>query len=72
LANAAEFYIGKQGLDSTFGAASSSVVLLVWVYYSAQIVLYAAEFTCIYATRYGARRGSLKEPSRPERVVSTS
>jgi membrane protein len=66
------FYIGKQGLDSTFGAASSIVVLLIWVYYSAQIVLYAAEFTYVYATRYGSRRGSLKEPSRPERVASTS
>jgi membrane protein len=32
-------YIGKQGLDSTFGAAASLVVLLVWVYYSSQIVL---------------------------------
>ena len=39
------FYIGKQGLESTFGAASSVSVLLVWVYYSAQIVLYGAEFT---------------------------
>ena len=52
------FYIGKQGLESTFGAASSIVVLLVWVYYSAQIVLYGAEFTYVYARRCGSRRGS--------------
>jgi membrane protein len=52
------FYIGKQGLESTFGAAASIVVLLIWVYYSAQIVLYGAEFTYIYASRYGFRRGS--------------
>jgi membrane protein len=49
-------YVGKQGLESTFGAASSIVVLLIWVYYSAQIVLYGAEFTSVYAARYGSRR----------------
>jgi membrane protein len=54
------FYVGKQGLESTFGAASSIVVLLVWVYYSAQIVLYGAEFTYAYAVRYGSRRGTQK------------
>ena len=54
------FYIGKQGLESTFGAAASIVVLLVWVYYSAQIVLYGAEFTYVYASRYGSKRDSPK------------
>jgi membrane protein len=39
------FYIGKQGLESSFGAAASLVVVLIWVYYSAQIVLMGAEFT---------------------------
>jgi membrane protein len=39
------FYIGKQGLESTYGAAASIVVVLIWVYYSAQIVLFGAEFT---------------------------
>jgi membrane protein len=38
-------YIGKQGLESTYGAASSLVVILIWVYYSTQIVLLGAEFT---------------------------
>lgn len=37
------FYVGKQGLESTYGAASSLVVVLIWVYYSAQIVLFGAE-----------------------------
>jgi hypothetical protein len=46
-------YIGKQGLESTFGAAASLVVLLIWVYYSAQIVLLGAEFTRAYARRRG-------------------
>jgi membrane protein len=38
------FYIGKQGLESTYGAAASLVVMLIWVYYSSQIVLFGAEF----------------------------
>jgi len=45
-------YIGKQALDSTYGAAASLVVLLIWVYYSAQIVLLGAEFTHVYAGMY--------------------
>ena len=39
------FYIGKQGLESTYGASASIVILLIWVYYTAQIVLFGAEFT---------------------------
>jgi membrane protein len=44
-------YIGKESFDSTYGAAASLVVLLIWVYYSSQIVLLGAEFTHVYATR---------------------
>ncbi len=50
------WYIGTQGLESTYGAAASIVVLLVWVYYSAQIVLFGAELTHAYATMFGSRR----------------
>ena len=50
------WYIGKQGLESTYGAASSIVVLLVWVYYSEQIVLFGAELTHAYATKVGSQR----------------
>jgi membrane protein len=39
------WYIGRQGLESTYGAASSLVVLLVWVYYTSQIVLLGAELS---------------------------
>jgi membrane protein len=49
-------YIGKQGLESTYGAAASIVVVLIWVYYTAQLVLMGAEFTNVYARRYGSKR----------------
>ena len=47
--SAISWYIGTQGLKSTYGAAASVVVLLIWVYYSAQIVLFGAEITHTYA-----------------------
>ena len=50
-------YIGNSGIASGFGAAASLVVMLVWVYYSAQIFLLGAEFTWLYAHRAGSRRG---------------
>jgi membrane protein len=50
-------YIGKSGVASGFGAAASVVALLVWVYWSAQIFLIGAEFTWVWAHRFGSRRG---------------
>jgi len=49
-------YIGKSGLTSVFGAAGSLVVVLLWVYYSAQIFLMGAEFTWAYALTFGSRK----------------
>ena len=49
-------YIGRSGVVSGFGAAGSLVVVLVWVYYSAQIFLIGAEFTWVYANTCGSRR----------------
>ena len=53
-------YLGKTSLGSTYGAAGSLVVLLVWVYYSAQVFLLGAEFTHVFARRYG--RGASSRP----------
>lgn len=50
------YYVGKLGLESTYGAAASLVMLLLWVYYSSQIVLLGAEFTHVYAKRRDARQ----------------
>jgi membrane protein len=46
------WYIGSQGLESTYGAAASIVILLLWVYYTAQIVLFGAEITHVLAARH--------------------
>lgn len=50
------FYIGHSGVVSGFGAAGSLVVVMLWVYYSAQIFLIGAVFTWIYANTFGSRR----------------
>jgi membrane protein len=47
-------YIGNSGVASTYGAAGSVVLILIWVYYSAQILLYGAEFTHAFAYRFGS------------------
>jgi membrane protein len=49
-------YIGRSGVTSGFGAAGSLVVMLVWVYYSAQVFLMGAEFTWAYSLTFGSRR----------------
>jgi membrane protein len=50
-------YLGKSDIGSAFGAAGSLVLVMVWVYYSAQIFLLGAEFTWVYAHEYGSRKG---------------
>jgi membrane protein len=48
-------YLGKSNVASAYGAAGSLVLILLWVYYSAQILLFGAEFTQVYANRFGER-----------------
>jgi membrane protein len=47
-------YLGSSGVSSTYGAAGSIVVILIWIFYSAQILLFGAEFTQVYARRNGS------------------
>src|SRR5207248_11106894 len=54
-------YIGTAGVGSTYGAAGSLVALVVWVYYSAQIFFFGAEFTRAYADYFGSLRGGREE-----------
>jgi membrane protein len=66
------YYLGTSSVASGFGAAASLVVLLVWVYYSAQIFLFGAEFTWVYSHRYGSRANqpeSSPAPSVPRRAA---
>jgi membrane protein len=49
------WYLGRAGISSGYGAFGSLVVFLIWVNYSAQIVLFGAEVTHIYAQRYGSK-----------------
>ncbi len=64
-------YLGKTSVASGFGAAASLVVLLVWVYFSAQVFLLGAEFTWVYSHEYGSRseqsayKSALEVPTRP-------
>jgi membrane protein len=55
-------YIGRSAVASTFGAAASLVAMVVWVYWSAQIFLLGAEFTWVWARRFGSLRGHAEAP----------
>jgi membrane protein len=47
-------YLGRSTVASVYGAAGSLVVILLWIYYSAQVVFFGAEFTKVYSRRVGA------------------
>ena len=74
-------YIGKSAVASSFGAAGSFIVVLLWVYYSAQIFLMGAEFTWVYARTFGSMRALMPQadddrpselPSRSEDLTATT
>lgn len=48
-------YLGRSQVGTTFGAAGSLAILLIWIYYSAQILFFGAEFTQVYANSYGSK-----------------
>jgi len=70
-------YLGKTSVASGFGAAASLVVLLVWVYFAAQIFLLGAEFTWVYSHQYGSRAAQPEQksatavPSRSDAALTT-
>jgi membrane protein len=61
-------YLGKASIGSAYGAAGSLVIVLVWVYYSAQIFFFGAEFTHVYAQEHGSLRN--KSADKPAQVVT--
>jgi len=58
-------YLGNSSMASSYGAAGSLIILLLWVYYSAQLFLLGAEFTKAYASSYPASAPNAAESSRP-------
>lgn len=72
-------YLGKASFASTYGAAASVVILIVWVYYSGQVFFFGAEFTKTFATRYGSQpaarseaNGAPNTPPGPRLVTPTA
>jgi len=63
-------YIGRQALDSTYGAAASLVVLLIWVYYTSQIMLLGAEFTHVHALHHRNLDARASASARPTSRVA--
>jgi membrane protein len=51
------WYLGRAGISSGYGAFGGLILFLLWSYYSAQILLLGAEFTHVYARRFGSLRG---------------
>lgn len=54
-------YLGKASVGSTYGAAGSFVAVIVWIYYSAQIFFFGAEFTHVYAEARGEQIGAAQQ-----------
>jgi len=65
-------YLGRSSVTSAYGAAGSLVVVLLWVYYSAQILFFGAKFTQIYSARHGSRREPVPgaKPVTPKEAIA--
>ena len=63
-------YLGRSGVASAYGAAGALVLILLWIYYSAQILFMGAEFTEVYARRYGSRITAVAGPEGTEKPPS--
>jgi len=59
-------YLGNSSVASAYGAAGSLAVVLIWIYYSAQLVLFGAEFTQVFANRHGSRSPG-RDKGQPEK-----
>ncbi|MBV8149346.1 MAG: YihY/virulence factor BrkB family protein [Candidatus Eremiobacteraeota bacterium] len=66
------WYLGRAGVSSGYGAFGGIVVFLIWVNYSAQIMLLGAEFTHVYARRFGSLRSSATRGAIPTRSTAAS
>jgi membrane protein len=69
------YYLGRSGVTSSYGAAASLITILLWIYYSALILLFGAEFTKAYAESRGSRcgkekRATVAEPNRAQQPRS--
>ncbi len=52
------WYLGRAGISSSYGAFAGLIAFMLWTYYSAQILLFGAELTHVYARRFGSLRGT--------------
>jgi len=59
------WYLGRAGISSSYGAFGGLVVFMLWTYYSAQILLFGAEFTHVYAQRHGSLHDQPSSPAYP-------
>lgn len=62
-------YLGRSAIASPFGAAGTLIIVILWVYYSAQIFFLGAEFTRAYAMKYGSLSGAADSGSAPRSSV---
>jgi len=65
-------YLGKVSVGSSYGAAGSLIVILVWIYYSTQILFFGAEFTRVYTKTFGSNPETSPESPKPAPVIAES